>query len=123
MIGRLASLARIAPAALERAADALVSVVFWADSRVNSLLTPPWSGWTSACDRTSDPVPTREDAGNAASRVILSWPEEVTHACPLPGEGGLTSCCRRPPFELPSTDRLTEIAAEVTCGRPEGALS
>lgn len=30
----------------------------------------------------------------------------TTHQCPPDGEG-LTPCCRRSPFELPLTDRLT----------------
>lgn len=74
MTRRLASLTRIVPAALNAGADALVSFIFWADSRVNARLTPAWSGWAPACDPSSAPVPTREDAGNAASRVLLSWP-------------------------------------------------
>lgn len=77
MTGPVASLARLAPAALQRAADALVSVVFWADSLVNQRLTSPWSGWTCTCDPSSDAPRTREDAGNAASQVLplLSWGE------------------------------------------------
>ncbi len=121
MTGRVASLARFAPAAFWRAADVFVSVAFWADAHVNSLLTSPWSGWTSACDDTPEDVPTREGAGNVASTVLLSWPQEVTHACPPDGGGGLTPCCHLTPFELPRNHRMTTIPAEVTCGLPEGA--
>lgn len=134
MIQRLASLGRFVPAALQAGADVFVSTVFWADSRVNAWLTPAWSGWTPACEHTSEPLPTREDAGNAVlrvpsasptstSRLVLSWPEiEVVHGCPGPGEG-VTPCCQRTPFELALDDRMTTVPAEVTCGRPEGAWS
>lgn len=39
---------------------------------------------------------------------------ETIHLCP-PGDEGLTPCCGRTPFELPSTDRLTEVRNLVTC--------
>lgn len=38
----------------------------------------------------------------------------VVHATPPPSSG-LTPCCRRPPFELPRTDRMTNDGAAVTC--------
>lgn len=40
--------------------------------------------------------------------------DEVVHACPLPGSG-VTGCCRRTPFDLPHTDRITLDPTLVTC--------
>lgn len=42
-------------------------------------------------------------------------PGPVTHLSPVDGPG-LTGCCRKTPFELPGTDRLTEDPERVTCG-------
>ncbi len=39
---------------------------------------------------------------------------EITHKCPGWGES-FTQCCGRNPFELPRTDRMTDIAGLVTC--------
>jgi hypothetical protein len=39
---------------------------------------------------------------------------EKVHLSPAVGEG-LTPCCRRAPFELPGTDRLTKDPDAVTC--------
>ncbi|MFF8412872.1 hypothetical protein [Streptomyces omiyaensis] len=44
----------------------------------------------------------------------------TTHAAPPPGSG-LTSCCRRSPFELPHTDRMTSDLRASTC-RQSGGL-
>jgi hypothetical protein len=33
----------------------------------------------------------------------------------VPFGSGITSCCRRTPFELPRTDRLTSVPGDVTC--------
>lgn len=41
----------------------------------------------------------------------------TTHACPLRGHG-VTPCCGRTPFELPRTDRLTQISWAINCGMP-----
>jgi hypothetical protein len=41
----------------------------------------------------------------------------VVHGCP-PGGHGLTACCSRPPGELPYTDRITLVDAQVTCSGP-----
>jgi hypothetical protein len=38
----------------------------------------------------------------------------TVHASP-PDGSGLTSCCGRPPFELPRTDRMTSRLNRVTC--------
>ena len=38
---------------------------------------------------------------------------ELTHAAP--SDGGLTRCCDHTPFELKTTDRLTDDMAQVTC--------
>ncbi|EYR64666.1 hypothetical protein N866_07085 [Actinotalea ferrariae CF5-4] len=46
--------------------------------------------------------------------------QEVTHASPAPGSG-VMSCCGRPPFELPRSDRLSVDGERVTCQR-EGSL-
>lgn len=37
----------------------------------------------------------------------------AVHACPV--DSGLTPCCRKTPFELPHTDRMTADPALVTC--------
>lgn len=39
---------------------------------------------------------------------------ETTHACPTEGSG-ITPCCSKTPFELPSTDRMTLHTYLVTC--------
>lgn len=44
---------------------------------------------------------------------IVETPTTV-HACPPEG-GGLTPCCGRTPFELPSNERLTAHGELVTC--------
>jgi len=41
---------------------------------------------------------------------------DTIHECP-PGDGSLTPCCGRTPFELPATDRMTAAPALVTCER------
>jgi hypothetical protein len=45
---------------------------------------------------------------------------EVVHAIPLDGEGGLTPCCGKTPFEIPTTHRITGDLSLVTCN-PSGA--
>lgn len=49
-------------------------------------------------------------------QALVYRPGEVTHRCPLKGEG-ITPCCGRTPLELPVTDRLTLDDALVTCSR------
>lgn len=38
----------------------------------------------------------------------------TTHLVP-PARTGLTECCRRPPFELPRDDQITEVKSLCTC--------
>ena len=44
----------------------------------------------------------------------IIWPGEVIHMCP-PDGSGLTPCCGRTPFELPSYHRLTGDPNLVSC--------
>ena len=50
------------------------------------------------------------------SRVGLTdlLADSVIHLCPH-GDGSVTPCCGRSPFELPLSDRLTLDQALVTC--------
>jgi hypothetical protein len=48
---------------------------------------------------------------------MIPPPPETIHLCP-PNDSGLTPCCGRTPFELPSTDRMTLDEALVTCKPP-----
>lgn len=41
--------------------------------------------------------------------------DEIVHACPPDGGGGLMPCCGRTPFEVPRTDRMTVQGELVTC--------
>lgn len=54
----------------------------------------------------------------AVLRELLAGPDweqrETVHACP-PDGCGLTPCCERTPFELPSTDRMSSDPTAVTC--------
>ncbi|WP_406730925.1 hypothetical protein [Streptomyces sp. NBC_01794] len=44
----------------------------------------------------------------------------VIHRCPSKGSG-ITPCCGKTPFELPTTDRISIDPFEATCGEPTPA--
>ena len=46
---------------------------------------------------------------------------ETVHAAPRPGEG-VTACCGRPLFELPSLERVTNFPQLVTCRKLDDQL-
>lgn len=46
---------------------------------------------------------------------------ETIHRCPWP-DSGITPCCGKTPFELPTTDRLTLQDELVTCGKGDDAI-
>ena len=51
-------------------------------------------------------------------RALAAQPSpEVTHLCPQDGAGGVMSCCRLTPFDVPRSDRMTLDPALVTCGK------
>lgn len=74
------------------------------------------------------------DAHRALNQLMSEVPGESTQNLPEKtngqiilihgmdlGSSGVTSCCGRPPFELPTTDRLTlnPDALRVTCKGPK----
>lgn len=66
---------------------------------------------------TAPPRPAQESATRNLAPPAGQGPETV-HQCPAPDQG-TTGCCGRTPFELPTTDRMTEDPTKVTChGRP-----
>jgi hypothetical protein len=54
------------------------------------------------------------------NRGLVAYIEDETgsviHACPV-GDGALTPCCGKSPFELPGTSRMSVDASLVTCTR------
>lgn len=56
----------------------------------------------------------RRASGAVVGVVADMTPAETVHACP-PDGSGLTPCCGRTPFELPSSDRISSETDAVTC--------
>jgi hypothetical protein len=80
-----------------------------------------WESWIGHTARTGDGVSMTPGyvAGQLRAALSQSPAEtesgpEVVHKCPGRGEA-VTQCCGRTPFELPSTDRLIDVAGLVTC--------
>ena len=70
-----------------------------------------WGRYAAAVQRESVLREAAEHRGDAFD------PNEVIHALPMPGDGGVAPCCGKTPFELPRTDRMTATDSLVTCGR------
>lgn len=83
------------------------STVAW-DSMADAMATHGHGGKTKAVY--VDDVPADEDAVRYAVGMVTT-----VHLGPDKGQG-LTRCCGRPPFELPTDDRITYDELEATCG-------
>lgn len=59
---------------------------------------------------------TTQPSPSAAPRPVenVYLDDATTHRCPPEGSG-VMPCCNRTPFEVPSTDRITDDPERVTC--------
>ncbi|WIM97824.1 hypothetical protein ACTOB_001378 [Actinoplanes oblitus] len=83
-----------------------VDLALWATR--NTTRTTPWSPRSRGCEA----MCVRESCRSMGDRISAE-PQSAVHF--IGTDMGVTSCCRRTPFELPRGDRLTDDPWASTC--------